>query len=163
MRTLTITKTVGKSIIGHTFVSPRFQSVAVGKCAPLLQNGEDARALARCGFLDESIPIEINLLARRPIQAALLQRKLFSESGDGSVKADRLISRHPIIGSTPAEVFASPNSLALKALANSGPVGEELARIRAKSRAVTRVEKRKWRELRKEDHFVSDQTFWERV
>lgn len=163
MRTLTVVQTVGSAVVGTAYLGPKFQTVPIGKCLPALHSGEDARALARCGFLDASVPIEINLLAWRPIQAALLQRKLLAEPGDGSADPEILISRHAIIGSISPEVLSEPNPLALSALSGAGVVGHSLAELRATSKAVGRVKKGKWRKLRKSDHFVSDPTYWERV
>ncbi len=160
MRTLSISKTIRKSILGTAYLSPKYQSVQIGKSVPTIQSEEDARVLTNCGFLDSSVPIGVNLLKWRPIQATLLQRRLEIPADGALEDPATLVSRHPVVGYVPPEVFCEPTSIAVGALSDSGLIAKELAILRSKSVALGRVEDRKWRALTRKKHFVGDSTFW---
>ena len=163
MRTLTVTKTIGQSLLGSAHFSSKFPAIPIGKCAPIIEGGEDARALVRCGFLDQSVPIEVNLLNWEAIQRALLQTTLLSSLHDIETDPRLLISGHAIVGSIPPEAVSSPNSVALRALYQSGPVAKQFAELRLKSRAAGKAGRGDWKHIEKRRDIVGDSTFWDRV
>lgn len=130
MISLKVTETVGESIIGTAVMGRRYSNVGVGKSVPLLRTGEDAAAFCRCKFIDEEIPMEINLLSNRQIREAFRTGQFQSTYDDNFLDPEGFVAHHPIIGSVPPEVLHNPNMAALDALASSGKTSRAVASMR---------------------------------
>ncbi|MEA3144591.1 MAG: hypothetical protein QOG31_1915 [Thermoplasmata archaeon] len=101
-------------------MGPGYTNIEVGRCAPLIRNGEDAEALARCSFLDPTVPIEFNVLAVNKIRRALDRTDLQSAVRRDFVPSTSILGQRPAIGYVPPEVFLYGDD----GLAELGQVGD---------------------------------------
>lgn len=128
MKTLLVRDTIGNSILG-TASFPGYNNIEVGKMSPMLRTSEDPLGIARCGFLDPTVPMEVNLAHANKIRAQLLsirQREFFDTN---NVKAEDMLKRRPSFGFIPPELFLNPNPKALEAMASNEGAFQEMAQI----------------------------------
>jgi len=138
---LQVLEKVGASLIGSAQFSLRFPIVEIGKSAPCIINDEDVEALLRCNFLDPSIPTEFNLLSTSRIQKKLWKYANLEEDNPEYLASVDITANRPSIGYLPPECLVKPNEKAIKALKNTGPIGEIVSQIRRKT------DKKFWEEI----------------
>ncbi|MFA5943558.1 MAG: hypothetical protein WC876_03725 [Candidatus Thermoplasmatota archaeon] len=128
MKTLLVREAVGSSLLG-TASFPGYTNIEIHKMAPMLRTSEDPLGLARCGFLDPTVPMEVNLAHASKIRSQLLnirQREFFDTD---NVKAEDMVKRRPSFGFIPPELFLNPNDKAIEALASNEGAFAEMAGI----------------------------------
>lgn len=130
MRTLSIGKKVLDSIVGTAALGPRFPAVQVGRMAPMIRTTEDLHGILNAGFLDPTVPLEVNLLAATSIRSHLI-RTMSRLPDDGTMSETMLLKNRATIGYVPPEVLVSPNAKALAALGETGQVGRRISARRA--------------------------------
>src|SRR5437016_4544376 len=116
MRTLQVMKRVGESVLGTAAFSSRFAGVPVGKMAPMLRKAEDPEGLARCGFLEPSVPSELNLIATGLIRSRMIQLLPAVPVGTDWLAPERMLEGRPSIGYVPPELLTEPNPEGLAAM-----------------------------------------------
>lgn len=130
MKTLTVQDTVGDSLLGTARIGDRFQNVEVGRMAPLLRKREDPPGVVRAGFLDPTIPVELNLLHWEKIRTRLQRLQTKSKAQEGWLDPRDLLRSHPAVGYVPPEVFSRPNEETSDRLPETGNVGSQIAELR---------------------------------
>ncbi len=132
MLTLNVSEQVGNSVLGTAQFSNRYHSIEIGKCLPLVRTGEDIEGLARSNFIEESTPIEFNILSRSPIQNALNRvQTAFPTHRESWQEPTSILTRRPSVGYVPPECFVEPTKKAKLALVNSGKIGERVSELRS--------------------------------
>jgi hypothetical protein len=126
MRTLSIGAKVEESIVGTAALGPRFPAIQVGRMAPMIRTKEDLLGLLNAGYLDNTIPLEVNLLSAGAVRSALIRSASRLPDEQGMTERGLLYSR-PIIAYVPPETVVMPNDKAASALAESGPVGQRIS------------------------------------
>jgi hypothetical protein len=149
MRTLAVDAKVAESIIGTASLGPRFSSIQVGRMAPLIRSKEDLLGLLHAGFLEDDLPIEINLLAAAGVRGILI-KSMNRLAEEGELTERRLLNSRPIVAYIPPETLASPSPKATAALEESGPLGASVAALRLETSDVEF-----WRKLAARDQYRS--------
>lgn len=160
-RSLSVISRVGESIVGSSLWGSRFQRISVGRAIPSLKKSEDADAMVRCGFLDPSLPIELNMVSVDAVRVALRQRLLLDPTESGSLDPETLLRSHPTIGYLPPELFSAPNVIGLRALEGSGASCKLVALSRL-NESWSQDGAPEWAKVRS-SHLRSDAAFWKEI
>lgn len=127
-RTLVVHDTVGDALIATANFGPRYKAVEVGKLAPLIRKIEDLEGIARCGWLDPTNPIEVNLTYGDKIGRKLDTLRLTRQ--EGWLEPEDIIRKRPAIGYVPGEMLTRPYGKGMKYLQDAGPAAAAITAAR---------------------------------
>lgn len=97
----------------------------------MLRKSEDGLGLTRCGFLEDLVPFEVNLVHNRLIRERLALIEPLLVDAPSTLRPDRMIGGRPVIGYVPPEILAYANDVGIRRLSQIGPVSKKVAKIRA--------------------------------
>ncbi|MBI2077219.1 MAG: hypothetical protein HYT80_02440 [Euryarchaeota archaeon] len=126
-RTVTVRKHVDRAALGLGHLGPSHPNIELGQASPLMRNGEDAEALARCAFLEPGTPVEINVLAAETIRRALTRTEVQRTLDEKMLQARQVLGSRPAIGYLPPEALFGPANEAAARIAEVGPSSMQFA------------------------------------
>lgn len=133
MISLEIRGTVGESLVGSATFGQRFPAVEIGKMAPMLRKAEDPDGLARAGFLDPSVPTEVNLISAPSIRTRMSNLSIAAPAHPDWLPPERMVGTRPSVGYVPPELMTEPSYEGLAAMARKpGTVSYAIASLRLK-------------------------------